>query len=283
MKPIFKTNEGELYQEDCLDFLSNLPSGCASTVFSDPPYNIKKAKWDCFNTDDDYIEWSTRWIAECARILKPNGTLYVCGFSEILADLKRPSMNFFKKCRWLIWYYDNKANLGKDWGRSHESILCLRKTEDFTFNIDSIRIPYNSHTLKYPNRPLSGKTSSFKGQGHAWQPNPLGAKPKDVIALPTICNGMTEKTKHPTQKPEALIRKLLLASSMEGDLVVDPFSGSGTTAVVATQLKRRFVVNDNSAEYNTWAIDRLQNVSTLSISDWIKLDKDSLERRRKLK
>lgn len=101
--------------------------------------------------------------------------------------------------------------------------------------------------------------------------------------LPTICNGMAEKTKHPTQKPEALLRKLLLASSLEGDLVVDPFSGSGTTAVVATQLKRKFLVNDSNADYNSWAIDRLLKVPTLSVSDWIKLDKENLERRRRLK
>lgn len=283
MVPIFKTNEGELYQTDCIDFLKNLPSESANTVFADPPYNIRKAKWDCFCTDEDYIEWSTEWISECSRILKSEGTLYVCGFSEILADLKRPAMKYFKKCRWLVWYYDNKANLGKDWGRSHESILCLRKSDTFTFNIDSIRIPYNAHTLRYPKRPMAGKTSNFKGQGYMWQPNPLGAKPKDVITLPTICNGMNEKTKHPTQKPEALVRKLLLASTKEGELVVDPFSGSGTTAVVAKQLRRKFLANDNSAEYNAWAIERLQNVPPLTIQEWIKLDKENLERRRKLK
>ena len=192
-------------------------------------------------------------------------------------------MQYFKKCRWLIWYYDNKANLGKDWGRSHESILCFRKTEDFIFNIDQIRIPYNSHTLKYPSRPMSGKTSNFKGQSYIWQPNPLGAKPKDVINLPTLCNGMNEKTKHPTQKPEALIRKLLLASTNEGDTVVDPFSGSGTTAVVASQLKRRYLVNEQNSDYNAWAIERLKNIPSMPIDAWIALDKENLERRRKLK
>ena len=283
MKPIYKTIEGELYQYDCLDFLKSIPSESVSTVFADPPYNIKKAEWDCFTTDEEYIRWSSEWIAECSRILIKEGTLYVCGFSEILADLKRPAMQYFKKCRWLIWYYDNKANLGRDWGRSHESILCFRKTENFIFNIDQIRIPYNSHTLKYPSRPMSGKTSNFKGQSYTWQPNPLGAKPKDVINLPTLCNGMHEKTKHPTQKPEALIRKLLLASTNEGDLVVDPFSGSGTTAVVASQLKRRYLINEKNSDYNAWAIERLKNIPSMPITAWIALDKENIERRRKLK
>ncbi|ARE60861.1 DNA-methyltransferase [Turicimonas muris] len=283
MEPIFEFENGKIFQEDCLDFLKSIPSGTADTVFADPPYNIKKAKWDYFSSDDFYIEWSVKWISECARILKASGTLYVCGFSEILADLKRPSMQYFKRCRWLVWYYDNKANLGKDWGRSHESVLCLRKSNDFIFNIDPIRIPYNSHTLKYPSRPLSGKTSQFSGKNENWIPNPLGAKPKDVITIPTTCNGMGEKTRHPTQKPEALIRKLLLASTNENDLVVDPFSGSGTTAVVATQLRRKFLVNDNHADYNDMAINRLLCSPSMSIQEWIEHDKKEIERRRKLK
>ena len=86
------------------------------------------------------------WIKEAARVLKPTGTLYVCGFSEILADLKHPASKYFAKCRWIIWHYKNKANLGKDWGRSHESLLHLRKSKKHTFNIDSVRIPYGEHT-----------------------------------------------------------------------------------------------------------------------------------------
>ena len=94
---------------------------------------------------------------------------------------------------------------------------------------------------------------------------------------------MGEKTRHPTQKPEALIRKLLLASTNENDLVVDPFSGSGTTAVVATQLRRKFLVNDNHADYNDMAINRLLCSPSMSIQEWIEHDKKEIERRRKLK
>ena len=82
-----------------------------------------------------------------------------------------------------------------------------------------------------------------------WEPNPLGAKPRDVIEVPVLCNGMSEKTEHATQKPEALIDKLVRASSRPGDLVVDPFVGSGTTAVVAARSRRRFLVGDSDARY----------------------------------
>ena len=123
--------------------------------FSDPPYNIKKAEWDTFESQQEYVAWSVRWIEQAARVLKPEGTLYVCGFSEILADLRLPASRFFKGCRWIVWHYKNKANLGDDWGRSHESILHFRKSHDFTFNVDDVRIPYSEHTLE-----ISGTSAS---------------------------------------------------------------------------------------------------------------------------
>lgn len=282
--PQFHYENGAIYNQDCTEFLGQLDSESVDTVFADPPYNIKKASWDNIGTIDQYVDWSIEWIREASRVLKPTGTLYICGFTEILADLKRPALDFFHKCRWLIWYYDNKANLSGDWGRSHESILCLRKSNDFTFNIDQIRIPYNKHTLKYPARKQCGKNSQYANgkSGDLWMPNPNGAKPKDVINIPTTCNGMEEKTKHPTQKPEALLRKLLLASTNENEMIADPFSGSGTTAVVATELKRKFLVSDTCAEYNEMADTRLKNIEKRSIDEWILFDKENAERRKSI-
>ncbi|MGE2643894.1 DNA methyltransferase, partial [Escherichia coli] len=80
------------------------------------------------------------WIIEASRVLKKHGSLYICGFSEILADLKHPASKYFKGCKWLVWHYKNKANLGKDFGRSHESLLHFRKSKKFIMNQDFIRI-----------------------------------------------------------------------------------------------------------------------------------------------
>jgi len=283
--PQFAYQQGQIYCMDCVDFLNMLPAGSVDTIFADPPYNIKKATWDDLGSTEEYCDWSERWIRAAARALKKNGTLYICGFSEILADLKRPAMKYFVKCRWLIWHYENKANLGHDWGRSHESILCLRKSHDFTFNIDNVRIPYNAHTLKYPKRGMAGQNSQFEsiGAGKVWMPNPRGAKPKDVIDIPTTCNGMAEKTSHPTQKPEELLRYLLLASTKAGDLIADPFSGSGTTAVAAAQLGRRFLVGDQNADYNRLADERLRSLEKRSPEEWQKYDRENMQRRRQLK
>ena len=277
---------GEIWIGDAVAWLSALESESVDLVFADPPYNIKKAEWDTFESQQAYVEWSLEWIEQAARVLKPMGTLYVCGFSEVLADIKLPATRFFRGCRWIVWHYKNKANLGNDWGRSHESILHLRKSKQFTFNVDSVRIPYGDHTLKYPEHPQAESSQYGKGQNREsrlWRPHPKGAKPRDVLELPTTCNGMHEKTPHPTQKPEELLRKFILASSSPGDLVIDPFLGSGTTAVAAEQLKRKWKGCDLSLEYCQWAAQRIELVEDWPVEKWIQYDLDNAERRKSIR
>jgi site-specific DNA-methyltransferase (adenine-specific) len=280
----YQTADGILFCGDSLKWLPTLADESIDLVVADPPYNLRKAEWDTFESQEKYIDWSLQWIKEVARILKPSGSLYVMGFSEILADLKHPSCRYFKECRWLIWHYKNKANLGRDWGRSHESILHLRKTANAKINIDRIRIPYGNHTLKYPSHPQAATSQYGNGkQREHWTPHPNGAKPKDVIEIPTTCNGMQEKTKHPTQKPEELIRKLVFAASDRGDTILDPFSGSGTTLVVAEQSGRKWLGCEINPEYNHWAISRLQTTQHLSDEEWCAIDRKNEERRRRIR
>lgn len=276
---------GTLSQGDSAEWLNSFPSQSFDLIFADPPYNINKAEWDSFESQEAYIQWSLRWIEPAARALKPTGSMFICGFSEILADLKHPASRFFKHCRWLVWHYKNKANLGADWGRSHESILHLRKTDKFKLNVDDVRIPYGNHTLKYPAHPQAESSQyGAGGKRDDWTPHPLGAKPKDVIEIPTTCNGMGEKTPHPTQKPEELLRRLVLAASHEGDLVADPFSGSGTTLVVAEQLGRKWAGCDLEFQYNEWAIHRIENVpKKLSSAEWLEMDRRTAARRESIR
>jgi len=275
---------GEIWSGDSVVWLRSLASESVDLVFADPPYNIKKAEWDTFESQQAYVNWSLEWIEQAARVLKPTGTLYTCGFSEILADLKLPASRFFQGCRWLVWHYKNKANLGADWGRSHESILHFRKSQQFTFNVDYVRIPYGNHTLKYPEHPQAETSQYGKGRAnHLWQPNPKGAKPRDVLEIPTTCNGMHEKTPHPTQKPEELLRKIVLASSNPGDLVIDPFLGSGTTAVVAEQLERKWKGCDISIEYCQWAAHRVELVEDWPIEKWVQYDLENAARRKSIR
>jgi site-specific DNA-methyltransferase (adenine-specific) len=277
----YKHINGEIWLGESIAWLNSLPPNSVDLIFADPPYNIKKAEWDTFESQQAYVDWSMKWIEAASKVLKPTGTLYICGFSEILADLKLPAMKYFKGCRWIIWHYKNKANLGSDWGRSHESILHFRKNKEFIFNIDDVRLPYGEHTLKYPSHPQAETSQYGKGKngGHIWQPHPDGAKPKDVIEIPTTCNGMHEKTPHATQKPEELVRKIILASSKEGEVVLDPFLGSGTTAVCAEQLKRKWLACDITPEYIEWAVERIELVEDWSIDHWKRYDFENQKRR----
>lgn len=283
--PIYNYDGNIIYEGDSIEWLKSFADNSVELIFADPPYNIKKAEWDKFDSQEKYISWSIEWIKEAHRILKDFGTLYICGFTEILADLKHPSMKYFHSCKWLIWSYKNKANLGTDWGRSHESILTLRKSKNYIMNIDDVRIPYGKHTLKYPFHPQS-ENSQYGNNGKRkdiWEPHPIGAKPKDVLEVPTLNNGMEEKTIHPTQKPEELLRKIILASSNVGDMVLDPFAGSGTTLVVSEQLNRRWTGCELKKEYNQITISRLENIVRRSKNEWIEFDKKNEQRRNSIR
>ena len=251
IQPFFSTSLGSLFNFDAIAFLKQLESNSVDLIFADPPYNIKKAEWDTFKSQKEYVDWNMGWITEAHRVLKKSGSLYVCGFSEILADIKWSASNLFKGCKWLIWFYRNKANLGNDWGRSHESILHFRKSNDFLFNVDSVRVPYNEHTLKYPKRTQAQSSQYAKnnGKNYVWEPNPNGAKPKDVLEIPTISNGAWERYPHETQKPVELLRKIILSSSNAGSLVFDPFGGSGTTYAVSEAYDRKWLGTEMNSDY----------------------------------
>lgn len=283
----FETKHGKLYNANSLEFLQTLEPASVDLIFADPPYNIKKAEWDSFASQKEYVEWSLVWITESSRILKSTGSLYICGFSEILADIKWASAHLFKGCKWLVWYYRNKANLGNDWGRSHESILHLRKSKEFKFRIDEVRIPYNEHTLKYPVRPQAESSQYSKGKKNGkkyiWEPHPLGAKPKDVLEIPTISNGSWERFEHATQKPVELLRKAILSSTDKGDLVLDPFGGSGSTFAVAEAYERKWIGVEKDTSYCNVISARLSDVDHLNRIRSEVDTRESHKRRKKLR
>lgn len=283
IRQVYISANGVLYCGDALLWLKTIPDESIDLVIADPPYNIGKADWDYFRGTQHYIDWCMDWITQVHRILKPTGTFYICGFSEIIAELVAPCRSLFKSVKWLIWHYKNKANLSNDWGRSHESILHFRKSSNFTFNTDDVRIPYHNHTLKYPHHPQAITSQYANGKKGNWTPHSQGAKAKDVIEIPTTCNGMNEKTPHPTQKPEELMRKLILASSNINDIIVDPFVGSGTTAVCCEQLKRKWLGCDSNEKYLEWAIKRLEKVQDLPVEYWIEYDRKNQLRRKSIR
>ncbi len=276
---IAATALGTLYGGDAIEWLGGLQPESVDLVFADPPYNLGRERWDALGSPAEYLAWSARWIAAAARALRRDGSLYICGFSEVLADIKAVAAPHFTGCRWLVWYYRNKANLGRDWGRSHESVLHLRRP-DFALDVDAARVPYNAHTLRYPAHPQA-ESSRYGGKPYVWQPNPLGAKPRDVFEVPTLTNGMREKTAHPTQKPLELVRRLVAAATRRGGLVVDPFAGSGTTFVACEALGRRWLGCELDPAFQRVIVERLSSPVDAIASDGAEARRRS--QRRKLR
>lgn len=289
-EPHFQTDRGEVYDIDAVELIERLAESEArvQTLFSDPPYNIGKADWDRFETEAAYLDWVVEWVRKAGDVLADEGSLFIMGFTEGLADIKYRLVrecDWYDSLQWLVWSYRNKPQMGNGgWTRSHESILWLRKSEEYTFRMDRVRIPYNSHTKEYPMRE-QGQTSLFGNEaGYEWDPNVEGAKPRDVIDVPTVNNASSERTDHPTQKPEELLRKIIWATSDKDDLVLDPFGGSGTTYAVAEQLGRNWVGTETNGEYLAIIEERLTELEHRDDPDyWMKHDLDRREHRRKIR
>ncbi len=248
---------------DVLDGLGQIKSETVDCIILDPPYNIGK---DYGNNQtklqiSDYISWSKEWLQECKRILKPDGTIYIYGFSEILAHL---SVNTDLEKRWLVWHYTNKTVPSLNfWQRTHESILCCWKDEKKFFR-DQVRVPYTENFIKGykgKNRTRPSTAGRFGKSGStSYTVNEKGALPRDVISCPSLAGGsgakerfyyspslgklFTSKEKksmdvgdfisHPTQKPVKLTETLLDACIEEGKIanVVIPFAGTGSECYV---------------------------------------------------
>lgn len=207
----------KIHNIDCIEGMKNIENDVVDIIICDPPYNIGK---DFGNNSDKqdmkkYIEWCGSWIDECLRILKPSGTLYIYGFSEILAFI-RVKIGTSINVRWLVWHYTNKTSPSLNhWQRSHESILCCNKSKP-VFNRDDIREPYTDSYLKNS----AGKTrKSTKGRFSngetetVYKAHKDGALPRDVIKIPALAggSGKKERVNHPTQKPLELCEKLIKA------------------------------------------------------------------------
>ena len=261
----------DVLQGDVMSYLPTMDSDSAQIIIADPPYNIGK---DFGNDSDkqpmnDYLTWCDSWIGECIRILKPNGTMFIYGFSEILA-LLLARIPFSVQRRWIIWHYTNKnvASLNF-WQRSHESILVLWKS-DKVFHRDDIREAYTEGFLNgaagRERAPTVGRFS--KGSKKTtYTAHPGGALPRDVIKIPALAGGagMKERVNHPTQKPLALCDKLIKSckqSASDGYVLV-PFAGSGSECVAAKKNGLPFIGIELNPDYIAIIKERLTEKSQM--------------------
>ena len=224
-----------------LDQMSSFPDETFDLIIADPPYNLGK---DYGNNHDlkgvqEYIEFSRNWIKESKRLLKPTGTLYVfMGFrfiSYLYDILERENSLFFNS--WIVWHYTQGMGRTRGFSPRHDDILMFTKSENYTFNLDDVRVPQKYYRERN---------------------NMRGANPGDVWEFSHVHYSNPNRQEHPTQKPEGVIERMILASSNPADSVLDPFAGSGSTLRVCQQLQRNCTGIEINPDYVDMTLKRLE-------------------------
>lgn len=231
----------ELRCGDALELFKGIESDSIDLLIADPPYNLGKDYGN--NRDlkncDDYLDFSRTWLSQAIRVLKPTGTLYVfmgVRFISYLYGILDDELNCpFNS--WITWHYTQGMGRKRGFSPRHDDILMFNMSDQFTFNLDAVRVPQKYYRVRN---------------------NMRGANPGDVWEFSHVHYCQKNRQSHPTQKPEALIERMVLASSNEGDLVLDPFVGSGTTPRVCQQLGRSFLGFEVNPDYVNLAEQRLE-------------------------
>jgi site-specific DNA-methyltransferase (adenine-specific) len=252
---------------DCLRLLGQLPEACVDLAFADPPFNIgyEYDVYDDQQTKDEYLAWTDRWLAAVKRVLRPTGSLYVALGDEHAAEVKVRLDGLGLALRnWIVWHYTFGVHCQKKFTRSHAHILYYAADpKRFTFNADAVRVPSARETT------YADRRANPKGRvpDDTWVLRPqederlFGAE-SDTWYVSRVCGTFKERTGHPCQMPEALLERIVRVSSNPGDVVLDPFAGSGTTLVAAKRLGRRYLGMELLQEYAERVRQRLEGVTT---------------------
>ena len=254
MAEAFEKNGHKIYWGDTLDVLSEeIADNSVDLIFADPPYNIGKnfnGRKDKWNSDEEYLAWCYQWLDLCVEKLEDTGSLYV-----MTATQNMPYFDIYLRSKLdilsrIVWYYDSSGvQAKKHYGSLYEPILfCVKDKKHYTFNADSILVDAKTgaeRKLIDYRKPTPAVYNSKKVPGNVWE-------------IPRVRYRMDEYENHPTQKPVALLERIILASSNPGNLILDPFSGTFTTSCVAKKLGRRSIGIEIEEEYVKIGLRRLQ-------------------------
>ncbi|MCP4359785.1 MAG: site-specific DNA-methyltransferase [Chloroflexi bacterium] len=238
-QPYFEAQDCLIYNIDCLAALPKICGTVFDLTVTSPPYNIGK-EYEKRRPLEDYINWCQKWISEIHRVTQLHGSFWLnLGYLSVPNKAKAIPIPYllwdrvpFFLIQEIIWNYGAGVAGRKFYSPRNEKFLWYVKNEsNYTFNLDAVRDP----NVKYPNQKKNGKIKV----------NPLGKNPTDVWQFPKVTSGKNrsskERTPHPAQFPKAVIERIIKASSNEGDIILDPFIGSGTTASVAIELNRKVI------------------------------------------
>lgn len=244
-----------VFCEDALTGIQRIPDGAIDLLIADPPYGLGK---DYGNDSDKldaaaYLEWTQRWVDAVLPKLKPNGSLYIFltwRYSPEIFVLLKQRMTMINE---IIWdrRVPSMGGSTRRFSSVHDTIGFFAKSRDYYFDLDAVRIPYDAETKKARSR------SIFVGA--KWLE--LGCNPKDVWSVSRLHREHRERADHPTQKPLEIIERIIKASCPEGGAVMDPFMGSGTTAVAAKKFGRRFTGFELNPSYCALIEQRLTEMS----------------------
>lgn len=240
-----------IHIQECFGFLESLENASIDLAIIDPPYNLKVASWDSFKSQREFLEFSYRWIDVFLPKMKKSGSFYIfntpyhCALFLHYLQEKAVFQNF------ITWYKkDGLSYTKKRFVNNQESLLFYTMdSKKYYFDCESIRIPYESKT-----RIQHASKNGILKNGKRWYPNANGKLCPDVWEIVSQrhrqkVNGKTQKLHHPTIKPREMIERMIKASSKKGDLVLDLFSGSGMTSLVARDLGRQFIGCELNKDY----------------------------------
>ncbi len=260
-KPYYIQNDFALYQADCLNLLKQLPENSVDMIFADPPYNlsnggfsvhagrmvsVNKGDWDKSKGFEDDYDFHFNWLKACQRVLKPNGTLWVSGTYHSIYQCGHALQSLgYHILNDVSWFKPNASpNLScRFFTASHETLIWARKDKKakHTFNYDLMK------NGNWPEDPLKKPNLQMRSVWSMGTPKPAEKK----------------FGKHPTQKPIDLLKRIVLASTNEGDVVLDPFTGSSTTGIVASVFNRKFIGIDLEEKYLKLSIKRKQEMDKI--------------------
>ncbi len=261
-KPAFSSHGVSLYHADALEAMKHLPSALVDLTITSPPYNIGK-EYETPLPLADYLDWSERWIGEVHRLSRSFGAFWLnLGYTEVPGEGRAVPIAYllwnripFHLVQEVVWNYGAGVATKLMFSPRNEKFLWLVKSADhYTFNLDDVRDP----NVKYPNQRKNGQL----------RVNQLGKNPTDVWQFPKVTTGQgrtgqrasSERTKHPAQFPVSVIERIVKACSNPGELLLDPFMGSCTTAEVAIRLGRNVIGFEIKEEYIALGIERLQRI-----------------------